>query len=79
MTARQHCKYCGPVENRIAVVERLIDENESIVGDIEDQVVDLLANLRHFAEAHQLRFAPLLRLSKMHWEEERHGGGSHGE
>jgi hypothetical protein len=41
--------------------------------------VDLIANLRHFAEAHQLRFAPLLKLSKMHWEEERHGGGSHGE
>jgi len=70
-----HCDHCEPVHNRVAIVEQLIDENESI----EDQVVDLLTNLLHFAEAHQLRFAPLLSRAKMHWEEERHGGGSHGE
>ena len=94
MTRRDtdHCDHCEPVQNRVAIVEQLIDENESI----EDQVVDLLTNLRHFAEAYRLEgeniipghptcscfraaFDAMLRRSSLHWEEERHGGGSHGE
>lgn len=39
-----------------------------------DQLVDMLTNLRHYAEARGLDFVTCLDSSEMHWDAERSGG-----
>ena len=75
------CQGCEQAENRVALIFAALAAcyGHEGDGDHAERAIDLLVNLRHFVEAQQGDFSELLRISEMHWEEERHGGGRHTE
>ena len=74
---------CATVEARVEYAWEVMRHAEER-GHVDDMasVVDVVTNLLHHAEAigdDGEAVDDLLRVARMHWAEERHGGESHGE
>ena len=64
-------------QDRIEAAEEAIqahrDATREYESNTEEVVIDLLTNLRHLAEAHDLDFTALVRISKTHHMAEQNG------
>lgn len=64
-------------QDRIHAVEAAIDAHRDATRDFEsgteEAVIDLLTDLRHYADQHDLDFTTLVRLSKSHHMAEENG------
>ena len=71
---------CARVEARGGHGWEIMQHAESR-GHVDDMasIVDVVSNLLHYAEESGEDVDDLLRVARMHWEAERHGGESHGE
>ena len=69
LVSTQTC--CNEVKKRVRAA------TESIQGALN--IVDVIADLLHLAEAEGLGVDDILRLARFHWSAERHGGKDHGE
>ena len=82
ISTSQNC--CARVEARAEYAREAMRHAEEC-GHVDDMasVVDVVTNLLHHAEATGDAGAyeadDILRVARMHWEAERHGGASHGE
>ena len=78
VSTNENC--CANVEARAEYAWEVMRhaEERGHVGDMAS-VVDVMTNLLHHADAIDQDVNDLLRVTKMHWTAERHGGESHGE